>query len=67
MFSRNSFRPGILGDAIRKIARCQILRRNQIKILDININIDKGKAKAYQVKQVLLAIDKLEVQNAIGK
>jgi hypothetical protein len=26
----------------------------------INIQNDKGKAKAYQVKQVLLAIDKLE-------
>jgi hypothetical protein len=57
----------MFGNAIRKIARCQILRRNQIKILDININIDKGKAKAYQVKWVLLAIDKLEVENAVGK
>ena len=57
----------MFGNAIRKIARCQILRRNQIKILDINININKGKAKAYQVKQVLLAIDKLEVEHAIGK
>lgn len=28
----------------------------------INIQNDKGKAKAYQVKQVLLAIDKLEHQ-----
>jgi hypothetical protein len=28
----------------------------------INIQNDKGKAKAYQVKQVLLAIDKLEVK-----
>jgi hypothetical protein len=27
----------------------------------INIQNDKGKAKAYQVKQVLLAIEKLEV------
>ena len=27
----------------------------------INIQSDKGKAKAYQVKQVLLALDKLEV------
>ena len=26
----------------------------------INIQSDKGKAKAYQVRQVLLAIDKLE-------
>lgn len=26
----------------------------------INIQDDKGKAKAYQVRQVLLAIDKLE-------
>ena len=26
----------------------------------INIQEDKGKAKAYQVRQVLLAIDKLE-------
>lgn len=29
----------------------------------INIQNAKGKAKAYQVKQVLLAIDKLEQQN----
>lgn len=28
----------------------------------INIQNEKGKAKAYQVKQVLLAIDKLEQQ-----
>jgi hypothetical protein len=28
----------------------------------INIQNDKGMAKAYQVKQVLLAIDKLEVK-----
>lgn len=28
----------------------------------INIQNDKGKAKVYQVKQVLLAIDKLEEQ-----
>ncbi len=27
----------------------------------------KGKAKAYHVKQVLLAIDKLEVENAVEK
>lgn len=31
----------------------------------VNIQNDKGKAKAYQVKQVLVAIDKLEeVKNA---
>lgn len=29
----------------------------------INIQNDKGKAKAYQVEQVLKAIDKLETQN----
>jgi len=29
----------------------------------INIQNDKGMAKAYQVKQVLAAIDKLEAQN----
>ncbi len=29
----------------------------------VNIQNDKGKAKAYQVKQVLLAIDKLEVSH----
>ncbi len=28
----------------------------------INIQVEKGKSKAYQVKQVLLAIDKLEQQ-----
>jgi len=33
----------------------------------INIQNDRGKAKAYQVKQVLLAIDKLENEHAIGK
>ncbi|MBN1383056.1 MAG: toxin HicA [Deltaproteobacteria bacterium] len=33
----------------------------------INIQNHKGKAKAYQVKQVLLAIEKLEVENAIEK
>jgi hypothetical protein len=30
----------------------------------INIRNHKGKAKAYQVKQVLLAIEKLEVEHA---
>ena len=30
----------------------------------INIQNEKGKAKAYQVKQVLLAIEKLEVEHA---
>jgi hypothetical protein len=29
----------------------------------VNIQNDKGKAKAYQVKQVLLAIEKLEVSH----
>jgi hypothetical protein len=29
----------------------------------INIQNDKGRAKAYQVKQVLTAIDKLEAKN----
>ncbi len=29
----------------------------------VNIQNSKGKAKAYQVKQVLQAIDKIEVQN----
>ncbi len=29
----------------------------------INIQNDKGRAKAYQVKQVLAAIDKLEAKN----
>ena len=33
----------------------------------INIQNDKGKAKAYQVKQVLLALDKLEVNHGIKK
>ena len=33
----------------------------------INIQNHKGKAKAYQVKQVLLALDKLEVNHAIKK
>lgn len=33
----------------------------------INIQNHKGKAKAYQVKQVLLAIEKLEVENATKK
>jgi hypothetical protein len=33
----------------------------------INIQNNKGKAKSYQVKQVLLAIEKLEVENAIEK
>jgi hypothetical protein len=28
----------------------------------VNIQNDKGKAKAYQVRQVLLAIDKLKAQ-----
>jgi len=31
----------------------------------VNIQNQKGKAKAYQVKQVLLAIDKLEVGDGI--
>lgn len=33
----------------------------------INIQNDKGKAKSYQVKQVLLALDKLEVHRGIKK
>jgi len=33
----------------------------------INIQNHKGKAKAYQVKQVLLAIEKLEVSRGIKK
>jgi hypothetical protein len=33
----------------------------------INIQNNKGKAKSYQVKQVLLAIEKLEVEHAAEK
>ena len=33
----------------------------------INIQNDKGKAKTYQVKQVLLAIEKLEVNHGTKK
>jgi hypothetical protein len=33
----------------------------------VNIQNDKGKAKAYQAKQVLLAIDKLEVSHGAKK
>ncbi len=33
----------------------------------INIQNKKGKAKSYQVKQVLLALDKLEVYHGIKK
>ena len=33
----------------------------------VNIQNSKGKAKAYQVKQVLRAIERLEVENAIKK
>jgi hypothetical protein len=33
----------------------------------INIQNNKGKAKAYQVRQVLMAIDKLESENAQTK
>ena len=33
----------------------------------INIQNNKGKAKSYQVKQVLLALDKLEVNHGIKK
>jgi hypothetical protein len=33
----------------------------------INIQNDKGKANAYQVKQVLLALEKLEVNHGIKK
>ena len=33
----------------------------------INIQNSKGKAKAYQVKQVLLAIEKLELDHGIEK
>lgn len=33
----------------------------------VNIQNSKGKAKAYQVKQVLNAIERLEVENAIKK
>ena len=33
----------------------------------VNIQNDKGKAKAYQVKQVLLAIEKMEVSHGSKK
>jgi hypothetical protein len=33
----------------------------------VNIQNNKGKAKAYQVRQVLKAIERLEVENAIKK
>jgi hypothetical protein len=33
----------------------------------VNIQNSKGKAKAYQVKQVLKAIERLEVENALKK
>ena len=33
----------------------------------INIQNYKGKAKAYQVKQVLLALEKLEIDHAANK
>ena len=33
----------------------------------VNIQNDKGKAKAYQVKQVLLAIEKMEVSHGTKK
>ena len=33
----------------------------------VNIQNNKGKAKAYQVKQVLKAIERLEVENATKK
>lgn len=33
----------------------------------VNIQSSKGKAKAYQVKQVLTAIERLEVEHAIKK
>jgi len=33
----------------------------------INVQNNKGKAKAYQVKQILLAIEKLEVEHATEK
>ena len=33
----------------------------------INIQNDKGKARSYQVKQVLLALEKLEVNHGIKK
>ena len=33
----------------------------------INIQNDEGKAKAYQVRQVLRAIERLEAEHGIGK
>ncbi len=33
----------------------------------INIQNHRGKAKAYQIKQVLMAIDKLEINHGIEK
>jgi hypothetical protein len=41
-------------------AWCQSLKFDTSN-LEINIQNQKGKAKAYQVKQVLLAIERLEV------
>ncbi len=52
---------------MRGLLRCATADRHQPHPLQdtlvgrprVNIQNDKGKAKAYQVKQVLLAIDKL--------
>lgn len=47
-----------------KLVRAQAARQSDPRI---NVQNHKGKAKAYQVKQVLLAIEKLEVGHGVKK
>jgi len=55
------------GQARQKSSSHRIYKTPWKKDPRVNIQNHKGKAKAYQVKQVLKAIEKLEVDHAVKK
>jgi hypothetical protein len=54
-------------DTIQTMAKIEVYKTPWQGDPRINMQNHKGKAKAYQVKQVLLAIEKLEVEHAAEK
>jgi len=57
----------IFGEARHKSSSHRIYKTPWQGDPRVNIQNDKGIAKAYQVRQVLKAIDRLEVQNDVKK
>ena len=55
------------GDARRKGSSHRVYRTPWIGDPRVNIQDSKGKAKAYQVRQVLKAIDRMEMSDADGE